>query len=311
MGISPIVQPLLQSRHSVIGIIESAPRSGGKNNKEKLARRFVHSLYCRLRKKHASLKELAAEKQIPYYYMSTGSDKALEEWVKACNPDLIVIFSMSQLLKENVFSIPPLGAINLHPALLPKYRGPNPWFWMYYHHDLHPVVTIHYIDSGEDTGDIIYQEGFDILPGSPFQELYEKAIHDVGTRLLIQAIDDISTGNAPRHPQPKENPTPRARNVSPTEGRSLIDWEKWPVQRIWHFLRGAVQWTDILSNLEVRYKWCIWEIGEYETCEHKSACMPGKVYSQGGKTCLACRDGKIILHKRFSAKHFFVHVLTN
>lgn len=305
------MQPLLQSCHSVVGIIECAPRSGEKSDKEKRNLRFVRSLYCRLRKRPASLKELALGKQIPYYYMSAGSDKALEEWVKARNPDLIVIFSMSQLLKENIFSIPPQGAINLHPALLPKYRGPNPWFWMYYDHDLHPSATIHYIDEGEDTGDIIYQDGFDILPGFSCQEVYEKVILDVGIRLLIQAIDDISTGNAPRHPQPKESPTKRARNVAASEGSSLIDWEKWSVQRIWHFLRGAAQYTDILAKLEERNKGQIGEIGEYETCEHNSACNPGKVYSQGGKTFLACRDGKIILHKRFSAKHFFVHGLTN
>jgi len=311
MGISPIVQPLLQSRHSVVGIIECAPRSGKNSNKEKRTLQFVRRLYLRLRKRPASLKELAAEKQIPYYYMSAGSDKALEEWVKSLNPDLIAIFSMSQLLKENVFSIPPQGAINLHPALLPKYRGPNPWFWMYYHHDLHHGVTIHYIDSGEDTGDIIYQERFDILPGAPFEEVYEKAILDVGTRLLLKAINDISTGKAPRHPQPKESPTKRARNVVASEWISLIDWEKWPIQRIWHFLRGAAQWTDILSNLEGRNKGQIWEIGEYETFEHNRAFKPGKVYSQRGKTFLACRDGKIILHKRFSGKHFFVHGLAN
>jgi methionyl-tRNA formyltransferase len=305
MGISPIVQPLLQSHHSIVGIIECAPRSDGKSNKEKQARRFVRSLYCRLRKRPSSLKELAAGKQIPYYYMSEGSDKALEEWVKARNPDLIAIFSMSQLLKENVFSIPPQGAINLHPALLPKYRGPNPWFWMYYDLDLHPGATIHYIDSGEDTGDIIYQEGFDISLGSPFQEIYDKAILDVGTRLLIQAIDDISTGKAPRHPQPKESPTRRACNVAASEGSSLIDWEKWPAQRIWHFLRGAAQWTDIHANLKNRNKWRIWEIGEYETGERNYAFTPGKVYWQGGRTFLACRDGKIFMHKRFSAKHFF------
>ena len=109
-----------------------------------------------------SLKSFAKKEKIPYYYMNKGSDKNLENWVKCINPDIIVVYSMSQLLKENIFSIPKYGTINLHAGLLPNYRGPFPYFWMYYNTDKKGGVTVHYIDEGEDTGDIIYQEVYDI-----------------------------------------------------------------------------------------------------------------------------------------------------
>jgi methionyl-tRNA formyltransferase len=309
MGISPIVKPLLQSRHNVAGIIECAPRSRSEIKKEKVFYQTARRIYSKLRKTPLRLAGLAKEKSIPYYYMAEGSSLDLEDWVKSLNPDLIVVFSMSQLLKKNIFSIPHYGTINLHPSLLPRYRGPNPWFWMYHDQDLHPGVTVHYIDEGEDTGDIIYQEGFDIQVGAAFQEVNRKAIDDVGVKLLIRAIDDIATGSAPRRPQLQGSPTKRARNVQPDEGSSLIEWEKWPVQRVWHFLRGAAQWTKILPEIEGIYKGQRYELSEYETCPMESDCKPGNVYSESGCNFLACRDGKINLRKSFSVKLFIMHRL--
>lgn len=310
MGISPIVNPILQSRHNVVGIIECAPRSQNEIKNKKPFYQIVRRIYRGLRKTPLNLAALAKEKHIPYYYMAQGSSKDLEDWVKSLNPDLIVVF-YSQLLKKNIFSIPLYGTINLHPSLLPKYRGPNPWFWMYYDYDLQPGVTVHYIDEGEDTGDIIYQEGFDISSGVPFQELYRKAIEDVGAKLLIRAIDGIADGNAPRYPQTQESPTKRARNVQPDEGSRLMDWEQWPVQRVWHFLRGAGKWTNVLPAMEGIYKGQSWEIGGYETCLMDSAYKPSKIYSESGNTFLACKDGKIILRKHFSVKGFIVHLLSS
>ncbi len=75
--------------------------------------------------------------------MNNGSDKNLENWVKDKKPDVIVVYSMSQLLKEYIFSILKYGTIDLHPALLPSYRGPNPHFWMYHDGIKEGGVTVH------------------------------------------------------------------------------------------------------------------------------------------------------------------------
>lgn len=93
----------------------------------------------------------------------TSSSCELESWVKSLSPDLIVVYSMSQLLKENIYSIPRFGTINLHPSYLPEYRGPNPIFWMYYNMEKQGGVTVHYIDQGEDTGNIILQKRYVFL----------------------------------------------------------------------------------------------------------------------------------------------------
>jgi len=311
MGVSPIVKPLLQSRHHVVGIIECAPRNRSDSKKRGWAYQTARYVYSRIKRNPFSLAVLSKNANIPYFYMADGSSPELEEWVKSLNPDLIVVFSMTQLLKKNIFIVPRYGTVNLHPALLPKYRGPNPWFWMCYDYDLQPGVTVHYIDEGEDTGDIIYQEQFEISPGTQFQDFFRRAIEEIGVKLLLKAIDDIAEGNAPRHPQAKESPTVRARNVRPDEGSRLVDWEAWPVQRVWHFLRGAAHWTDILPPLTGIYKGHSWEIGNYEICSMSKNYIPGKIYSDNRSTFLACRDGRIILQKSFSLKRFILQRLSN
>jgi methionyl-tRNA formyltransferase len=68
--------------------------------------------------------------KVPYYYLKKESNGDLERWVKNLEPDLIVVYSMSRLLNENVFSIPKFGTVNLYNSYLLEYRGQVPIFWI-------------------------------------------------------------------------------------------------------------------------------------------------------------------------------------
>ena len=78
------------------------------------------------------------------------------DWIRDKNPDLIVVYSMPFCLRRGIL-FSSLGTINLHTALLPKYRG-RTYLWTYYYFDMDTGVTVHYIDKGEDTGDIVLQK---------------------------------------------------------------------------------------------------------------------------------------------------------
>lgn len=80
------------------------------------------------------------------------------ELIKACDPDIIISFYYRKILKSNVLSIPRLGAINVHSAILPKGRGPAPTMWNVINGDEFAGATIHYMDEGIDSGDIIDQK---------------------------------------------------------------------------------------------------------------------------------------------------------
>jgi len=304
MGISRILEPIV-GVHNVVGIIEPAPRNI-KTNQKSLTFKALKGVYSIFKKEAKTLKSYSQEKNIPYYYMDNGSDKNLEQWVKDKNIDVIVVYSMSQLLKENIFSIPKYGTINLHPALLPSYRGPNPDFWMYYNGLKEGGVTVHYIDKGEDTGDIIYQEKYDFPLGLKSPQMLNLSIGKIGVNLLLKALDNLD--NLPRTAQSKESPTKKARNITIDEHRNIIDWQNWKIERIWHLLRGTELWLNALEQPKGIYRGQRWTIEDFEKCDAGSYEV-SKIYKVNNKYFVACKDGKIFFSLKFSLKNFVLNVM--
>lgn len=304
MGISRIVEPIV-NLHNVVGVIECAPRKKAKTQ-DSILYKILKKIYSFKKKQVKTLKSFMTNKNIPYYYMENGSDKPLENWVKNINPDIIVVYSMSQLLKRNIFDIPKYGTINLHPALLPNYRGPFPDFWMYYNTEKKGGVTVHYIDEGEDTGDIIYQEEYDIPLGMKSPDMLDLAIGKIGTNLLLKALDNIE--NLPRQKQSKESPIPRARNIKVDEHRNIIDWQNWKIERIWHLLRGTELWLNAVEQPKGLHKGQRWLVEDFEKCD-VSSYEVSKIYKENNKYFVACKDGKIFLSLKLSLKNFVLNIV--
>jgi methionyl-tRNA formyltransferase len=235
-GISPILEPFVDSKYEVVGIIESAPRKNLKKTQQIFS--FVFRGIGRgLGKNNYTLKEYSQRKRIPYYYFEKGDSLNVKSWIEKHRPELIIVYSMSQLLKSEIIDIPKHGIINLHPSYLPEYRGPNPVFWQYYDYILNPGVTVHYVDEGEDTGDIIVQDRFLIKSGESLQEFYKK-LYPIGIKLLMNAVNSINDGSVITKKQPKKSPTKRARNISKDEYKNLIETIKSNPEIIAHLISG-------------------------------------------------------------------------
>jgi methionyl-tRNA formyltransferase len=291
-GVSRIILPFLNSNYNIVGIIEASPR---KNSRIEIFFRFLSS---------KPLKKLADKRSIPYYYMDNGSDQKLQDWLVNLNPDVMIVYSMSQLLKENIFNIPQYGTINLHPSYLPYYRGPNPCFWTYYNMDLHPGVTVHYIDSGEDTGDIIFQDKYEIPLGMRLSDMLDIGINNIGINLLFKSLDCIKTGTITRVKQSKESPTQRARNIKEDEHRNIIDWNNWSVEKIWHLLRGTELWLNAIEPPSGIYIGHRWKIGEFVKNYMKKKYEIGKMYKEQGELFVVCKDGRIFVDVEFNIRIF-------
>lgn len=300
-GLSRIVEPICRS-HNVVGIIESKSRK-----KFNIFFRFSRFLYQLLKPKTNTLKSFSSKKNIPYFFMKNGSDSMLEKWVKNLEPDIILVYSMSQLLKENIFNIPKYKTINLHPSLLPNYRGPNPWFWIYYNMDMKSGVTLHYIDKGEDSGDIIYQEEYSIKPGMRSKDMQDLAIGKIGTSLFLKALDNYK--NLPRIKQKKiDQSYIRARNIKDSEHQNFIKFKEWDVKRIWHFLIGTESWLNAIEQPKGIYFGQRWIINKYELVTSKKY-KPGEVYNYKNKYFLACKNGIIHLNVKFSLRDLIFNFL--
>ena len=157
-GMTSLIEPLSESPNDLVGIAQSRPRGEG-GVRARLKSRIVGGYvgFRALARGQGSIKGYCRSKRIPYFFMRRGSCPVFREWVNSLSPDLMVVYSMAELLPRNVFGIPRLGTINLHPSLLPAYRGPDPLLWQYLLFDRDHGITIHHIDSGKDTGGIIAQ----------------------------------------------------------------------------------------------------------------------------------------------------------
>jgi methionyl-tRNA formyltransferase len=175
---------------------------------------------------------------IPYFLLHKNNDDEFNEWLRDLRPDAVLVYSMSKLLKPGSLSIPRLGFINFHPSLLPKYRGSNPWFWVFYFAEAENGVTVHKIDSGLDTGNILLQESFPIRFGASKLEVVSQ-FEEQSRRLLPRLFELLSIGKVDGTPQRFSQDEVLAPEPSLTLLTS-IKWDEWDVERAFHFLCGML-----------------------------------------------------------------------
>lgn len=310
-GVSRVVQPVLSSGHEIVGVLESMPRGYSGDVGSSFVFKFLRNFYSFFKIKEVSLKNICAAHVIPYHIIFKGNLGEVGGWVEGIRPDLVVIFSMSQLLKSDIIKLPHLGVINLHPSFLPSYRGANPDFWQYYDMEMNPGVTVHYVDSGEDTGDVIFQERVHIPLGTKSPVRLDKLIGELGVSLLLKAIDTIAQGHAPRIPQPTQSPTIRARNLRPEEHSQIIDWENWPIERVWHVLRGTELWLNAIpqpAGLMAGQRWSIYEYEKIDALPHVLG-RPGKLGKYNNKKCIYVKGGVIYIGIEFNIKKSILKIL--
>ena len=118
--------------------------------------------------------------------------------------NLLITHAFMKILPETVFSVPKNGSINIHPSLLPKYRGPAPGYWVLKNRESETGLTCHYIDNGIDTGDIIHQVRVPVYHSETIDSLIEKKKKKI-PELISQSLRKIQTrGFVPAKQNEKE-----------------------------------------------------------------------------------------------------------
>jgi len=288
---------LLASGHRLVGIAEPGDGRETCSRLRSLAR-AGYWLLTRGRRPPPVCR-LAATRGISYFEMAADASESLVAWLRALAPDVVVTY-YAPLLEDAVLSVPRHGAINLHPSLLPKYRGGHPLLWMYYDMDLTGGVTLNFLDSGIDTGDIIFQEDFEIRLGMSEREVEQLAIDELGVPLLLRALDLIASGQCPRVSQPKKSPTPFARRLPPREHWKMIDWERWPIERVWHFLSRGDDWMRGMEAPLPQAFARTWRLDGFERGAVDG--KPGSVGRDRAGFFLAHGEGKLRLTLRFDGR---------
>jgi methionyl-tRNA formyltransferase len=183
------------------------------------------------------LTEMARSRGIPVLCpASVNSDESLAE-IGRFGADLHVSMSYDQILREKILSLPPRGTLNCHAGALPFYRGRNPLTWAIINGEAEFGVTVHWVDLGIDTGDIVRQIKTPIRPTDTYATLLASAEELCGST-LVRAISDVYEGTDRRIVQATIDPVGmyccRRR-----EGDEEIDWTS-STASIERFVRALV-----------------------------------------------------------------------
>lgn len=209
------LKALLEEGESLVGVITLLDRPG--------------------QPKQNPTKEFAREAAIPLLLSPSLKGPEVYQWVKDRVPELIVLAFVTEIIPKGIIDIPKYKAINYHPSLLPKYRGGSAINWAIINGETETGVTIHYIDEGIDTGDIIIQESVPIYPGDTVASLYFDRLYPLGVRMIAQAVRLIGEGRAPRI---KQDSSQASYQPLIQEKDVIIDFGK-SAQQVHNLIRGS------------------------------------------------------------------------
>ncbi len=135
---------------------------------------------------------LLKELNIPQIKLQTANSEDFKKLLLKLNVDLIIVGTWKERINSDIFNIPKIGTVNVHPSLLPKYRGPNPYMQTILHGEQLSGITIHLMDKNYDTGAILKQEKIPILKKDTSKELRLRTVTKA-RELIRDLIIDLNT----------------------------------------------------------------------------------------------------------------------
>lgn len=233
------------------------------------------------------VKEYAITKEIPVYQPESCRDAAVLEELKALEPDVIVVAAYGKLLPQALLDIPKKAIINVHSSLLPQYRGAAPINWAVLNGDQETGVTIQYMASELDAGDILLAKRTPVDPQEDAGQLYDR-LAELGGEAASEALSLLEQGEAPRIPQ-AHGPQYQYASMLSRE-MSPLNWAK-PAQTLVNQIRGLIPWPCATTDVAgVRWKLFRAHAGA-ETGE-----APGRILSADKNgIAVACGDGRSLV----------------
>lgn len=209
-----VLESLLERNESIIGVYVPPDRPGGRTD---------------------PLKDAAVSKGIDVFQPATYKDDQVFDQYKELKPDLTVMVFVTDIIPARFFEVPTHGTINYHPSILPRHRGASAINWAVIMGNTRTGLSIFWPDGGIDTGLILLQKEIEIGPDDTTGALYFNHLFPMGVDAILESIDLVKAGKAPKIPQDKAGAT----YEPPCDDRVAgIDWDK-PARELYNLVRGC------------------------------------------------------------------------
>ncbi len=230
---------------------------------------------------------VAADKDIPAWLCGNVNTPMVRKLLQRERIDLIVIAFFNQLLKPSTYDVVPLGAVNLHPSLLPHLRGPAPLFWTFKNGDDVAGLTFHRIAPGEDDGAILRTLSVDLPHDTTGEDLVDE-LAALAAEHVDGVVGDLASGGRGH----EQDVTLATRAPRPSAADVVIDAGQ-SAHRIYRFARGVGRWNTLVVHAfdqELR----IIDALDVDDSRH----LPGEHVLIGDDLLLAAADGVVRLRVR-------------
>lgn len=211
----PSLEILLNHGYDIPAVVTAPDKPGGRQGVQESA-----------------VKKFAVSRGLRVFQPEKLKNPAFLEELRACRADLQVVVAF-RMLPELVWAMPPLGTLNLHGSLLPKYRGAAPINWAVINGETETGVTTFLLRHEIDTGDILFQEKIPIGENETAGELHDRMM-EVGARLVLHTVQAIEHGDAQPQPQADTEATHAPKIFTET---CRINFEQ-PTRWVHDFIRG-------------------------------------------------------------------------
>lgn len=214
---APTLQALIAAGHTIAAVYTAPPKPAGRGQKETITP--VH--------------RVALEHNLPVFTPATLKDAAAQKTFTDVNADGAIVAAYGLLLPPAILTGTRMGCLNVHPSLLPRWRGAAPIQRAVMAGDKKTGIVIMQMNAGLDTGDMLLTEQYDIIDGMNAGELHDMLSQEAGP-LMIKTLEGLTAGNIIPVKQPEDGVT-YAKKITKEECR--IDWNE-PATTLRHKILG-------------------------------------------------------------------------
>jgi len=266
------LKALVENNYKVVGVITAPDKPAGRGRKLN----------------ESAVKTYANSQNLTILQPTNLKDISFLNDLKALNANLQIVVAF-RMLPESIWSYPPMGTLNVHGSLLPKYRGAAPINWAIINGEKETGVTTFRLQHAIDTGDILLQERIPISQDMTAGELHDTMM-EVGAQTLVKTLVGLIAGTIQSKPQEETLASLHAPKIFTKDCQ--IDWQQ-PVLQIHNLIRGLAPFPGALTKVDGKI------VKLFSTSiVHENPKEPVGSFVTDGKTYarFACSDGYIQLN---------------